>query len=68
MNGNKHITTAQRGASGKDPTSWAGQPTFTQKQLYRVPEELIKELFNTITNDLKNRKQKIKIKKKQNAR
>ena len=45
MNGNKHIATAQRGASGKDPSAWAGQPTFTQKQLYRVPAELIKELL-----------------------
>ena len=50
MNGNKHIATAQKGPSGKDPTSYAGQPTFTQKQLYRVPEDLIIELFNTITN------------------
>ena len=48
MNGNKHIATAQRGASGKDPAAWAGQPTFSQKQLYRVPGELIKELFDAI--------------------
>ena len=45
MNGNKHIATAQRGASGKDPASWAGQPTFTQKQLYRVPPELIHDIL-----------------------
>ena len=48
MNGDKHIASAQRGATGKDPAAWAGQPTFTQKQLYRVPAELIKELFDAI--------------------
>ena len=48
MNGNKHIASAQRGATGKDPAAWAGQPTFSQKQLYRVPAELIEELFDSI--------------------
>ena len=52
VNGNKHIATAQRGASGEDPAAWAGQPTFSQKQLYVVPAELIKELFDSIGNDL----------------
>ena len=47
MNGNKHIATAQRGASGKRET-WASQPKFTQKQLYRVPAALIKEVLDAI--------------------
>ena len=41
---NKHIATAQRGASGKRET-WSLQPKFTQRQLYRVPAELVSELL-----------------------
>ncbi len=41
---NKHIATAQRGASGKRET-WASQPKFTQRQLYRVPAELIWDML-----------------------
>ncbi len=41
---NRHIATAQRGPSGKRET-WANQPRFTMHELYRVPEELIKEIF-----------------------
>ena len=48
ISGNKHIASAQRGATGKDPAAWAGQPTFTQKQLYRVPAALIKEVLDAI--------------------
>ena len=50
MNGNKHIATAQRGPSGKRET-WATQPRFTMHELYRVPEELIREIFMSMTFD-----------------
>jgi hypothetical protein len=55
MNGNKHIATAQRGASGKDPTTWSTQRKFTQKQLYDlyvIPKALVTELFNTVVQEL----------------
>ena len=52
MNGNKHIATAQRGASGKDPTTWSTQRKFTQKQLYVIPQALVTELFNTVVQEL----------------
>lgn len=44
---NKHIATAQRGPSGKKET-WADQPRFSLHELYRVPSELIEELFSNI--------------------
>jgi hypothetical protein len=44
---NKHIATAQRGASGKRET-WAMQPKFTQRPLYRVPSLLIEEIMSNI--------------------
>ena len=47
---NKHVATAQRGPSGKRET-WAIQPRFTMHELYRVPEELIKEIFMSMTFD-----------------
>ena len=52
MNGNKHIATAQRGASGKDRTTWLAQRKFTQKQLYVIPKALVTELFNTVVQEL----------------
>ena len=52
MNGNKHIATAQRGASGKDRTTWSSQRKFTQKQLYVIPKALVTELFNAIVQEL----------------
>ncbi len=44
MNGNKHIAAAQRGASGKRET-WSGQQAFSQKELYRVPPEIIHDIL-----------------------
>ena len=43
----RHIASAQRGPSGPVET-WADQPKFTQKELFRVPQDLIKEIFDAV--------------------
>jgi C-5 cytosine-specific DNA methylase len=48
--GNRHAATAQRGPSGKRET-WADQPRFSMHELYRVPEDLIREIFMSMTFD-----------------
>ena len=45
--GNKHVATAQRMPSGRKET-WGDRPEFKQEDLYRVPEELIREIFECI--------------------
>jgi hypothetical protein len=48
---NKHVATAQRMPQGKKET-WGERPTFKQHELYRVPSELIHELFTCIVRGL----------------
>jgi hypothetical protein len=45
--GQKHIAVAQRMPSGRKDT-WEDKPRFKQEDLYRVPEELLRELFACI--------------------
>lgn len=48
MNGNKHKAIAQRMPSGKKQ-DWGIQPLFNQSDLYIIPENLIYEIFSSIT-------------------
>ena len=51
MVGNKHIETAQR-----LPNDLKNNPNglkHTQEELYRIPEELIKEMFSSIQDYMK---------------
>ena len=44
---NRHIATAQRMPCGKKE-QWGDKPLFKQCELYRIPEALIYEIFNSI--------------------
>ena len=46
---NKHIATAQRIPSGKQ-ISWGDKPLFKQAELYIIPEQLIRHIFENINN------------------
>jgi len=46
MDGNKHMETAQRGPCKGEPR--AGRQRHTQAELYMVPPDLIREIFNSI--------------------
>jgi hypothetical protein len=48
--GNRHAATAQRGPSGKRET-WADQQRFSVREIYHGPEELIREIFMSMTFD-----------------
>ena len=48
MNGNKHKAVAQRGPSGKKET-WQDQRLFKQSELYIIPENLIYDIFNSMS-------------------
>ena len=45
MEGNRHKETAQRAPSGKKQYWKENYTLFKQTDLYRIPEELIKEIF-----------------------
>ena len=48
---NKHVATAQRMPQGKKDT-WGDRPLFKQDDLYRVPAELVRELFDCIVREI----------------
>ena len=45
---NKHVATAQRMPPGKKVT-WGDKPHFKQDELYVIPNDLIYDIFNTIS-------------------
>ena len=49
MDGNRHMETAQRGPSKGAPT--AGRQKHKQSELYMVPPDLIREVFEAILRD-----------------
>ena len=48
MDGNKHEETAQRAPSGKKQIWKDNYTLFKQRGLYRIPSELVCEIFNSI--------------------
>ena len=50
--GNRHVATAQRMPQGKK-NAWGDRPQFNQHDLYRVPEELVRELFECVVRSVR---------------